>query len=119
MKYTKAELTKMLMKNLQKYIEQQKKSPKTICKELNIPYPTFMQWAEERSYPPNERISILADYFNVSMNELIQENQQPVCEITYCKKCEFFCEEYGFCEYFNAAVEKEDFCSHGIQRLNL
>jgi len=118
MKYTKQELTKMLAKNLQKYIEQQGKSPKEICREMNIPYPTFMQWAEGRSYPPNERISLMADYFGIHMNELILENQNHVCNVVYCKNCDFYCNGFGFCEMFNHAVKENDFCSFAIQKLD-
>lgn len=119
MKYSKEELFRMLAKNLQKYIERQQKTPKVICKELNIPYPTFMQWAEGRSYPPNERISLLADYFGIDMNELIQENQQTACNVVRCRNCELYCIAFGFCEHFNFAVEEEDYCSFAVQRLEI
>ena len=109
----------MLAKNLQKYIQQQGKIPKEICREMNIPYPTFMQWAEGRSYPPNERISLMADYFGINMNELIQGNQKPDRNIICCKNCDLYCTGFGFCERFNHAVEEEDYCSFAIEKIDI
>lgn len=114
----KQELTGMLKTNLQKYIQKTDKTPKEICEEMGIPYPTFMQWTEGRSYPSIERISLIADYFHVTMAELIQENPLMV----RCADCGFYCKDFKVCEQFSRPdwtfyAEEQDFCSFGIKSM--
>lgn len=63
-------------KKLRKYFKQSGKTQKEIADAVGVSAPTFNDWLNSKKYPRIERIEFLADYFGVSMAELIEE--QPL-----------------------------------------
>ena len=62
--------------NLQRLIESKNKTRKEISSELNISYYTFSDWVNAKKYPRMDKIELLAEYFNVSKSDLIEEQDK-------------------------------------------
>ena len=63
----------ILSKNLQYYMEVNKKERNEICRQLNIPYTTFTDWLNGTTYPRIDNIEILAEYFGIQKSDLIED----------------------------------------------
>lgn len=59
--------------NLNYYMEKHHKSRMDICKDLNIRYTTFTDWAMGNSYPRIDKIELLANYFGISKSDLVEK----------------------------------------------
>lgn len=44
-----------------------------VCKAIGVPYTTFADWENAKSYPRIDKIEKLANYFNVPKSALIEE----------------------------------------------
>lgn len=62
--------------NLKKYIEISGKDRKDIAKDLSFSYSTFTDWINGNTYPRIDRIEKLANYFNISKSDLIEEHKE-------------------------------------------
>ena len=60
-------------KNLKWYIEKSGKDRRELAEIWGFPYSTVSEWVNGRKYPRIDRIQIMADYFNISMSDLIEE----------------------------------------------
>lgn len=60
-------------KNLKYYMELHDKTRRDICDKLNISYTTFASWESGVNYPRIDKIELLANYFNVSKADLIED----------------------------------------------
>ena len=60
-------------KNLKYYMELHEKTRRDICDALNISYTTFASWESGVNYPRIDKIELLANYFNVSKADLIED----------------------------------------------
>lgn len=49
------------------------KDRRAIAKELEVPYSTLTDWMNARKYPRIDRIEKMADYFNISKSDLIED----------------------------------------------
>ena len=65
-----------LSKNLKKYISQSGKDRTTIADDLGFPYSTLTDWINGNKYPRINNIEKLANYFNVSKSELIEDFEE-------------------------------------------
>ena len=54
-------------------LEQTGKTPYQVSKDTGIPTSTFTNWKYGRYKPKLDKLKILADYFGVKLEELIQE----------------------------------------------
>ena len=63
----------VLAKNLKKYILKSGKDRSTIAEDLGFPYSTVTDWVNGKKYPRINNIEKLANYFNVSKSELIED----------------------------------------------
>lgn len=63
----------VLSKNLKKYITKSGKDRSEVCKELGLSYSTLTDWINGKKYPRINNIEKLADYFNVSKSDLIED----------------------------------------------
>lgn len=63
----------VLSKNLKKYIAKSGKDRSEVCKELGLSYSTLTDWVNGKKYPRINNIEKLADYFNVSKSDLIED----------------------------------------------
>lgn len=66
----------ILSKNLKKYISKSGKDRMTIAEELEMSYSTLTDWVNGKKYPRINNIEKLADYFNVSKSELIEDYEE-------------------------------------------
>ena len=63
----------VLSKNLKKYISKSGKDRTTIAEDLGFPYSTLTDWVNGKKYPRINNIEKLANYFNVSKSDLIED----------------------------------------------
>lgn len=61
--------------NLYYYMTEYNKSCSNISEVLNIPYSTVNDWVNGKSYPRITQIQELADYFNISKSDLIEQQK--------------------------------------------
>ena len=60
-------------KNLRMFIQSSGNDRKEIAKALGVPYSTLTDWANARKYPRINSIEKMAQYFNVSKSDLIED----------------------------------------------
>lgn len=60
-------------KNLKKYIIASGKDRTTVAEDLGFPYSTLTDWINGKKYPRITNIEKLANYFNVSKVDLIED----------------------------------------------
>lgn len=66
----------VLAKNLKSYIAKSGKERMEICESIGIPYSTLTDWLNAKKYPRINSIEKLADYFNVSKSDLIEDFEE-------------------------------------------
>ena len=66
----------ILSKNLKKYITKSGKDRSEVCDELGLSYSTLTDWINGKKYPRINNIERLADYFNVSKSDLIEDFEE-------------------------------------------
>ena len=71
-----AENKDVLSKNLKKYIAKSGKDRSEVCKELGLSYSTLTDWVNGKKYPRINNIEKLADYFDVSKSDLIEDFEE-------------------------------------------
>ena len=67
--------------NLNRYMKENSKSRKDIADALGLSYYTVTDWVKGKKYPRMGKIEMLANYFNISKSDLIEErtiNNSPV-----------------------------------------
>ena len=62
-----------LAKNLKKYVAKSGKDRGLIAEELGLSYSTLTDWINGNKYPRINNIEKLANYFNVTKSELIED----------------------------------------------
>lgn len=65
-----------LSRNLKKYISKSGKDRGMIAEELNVSYSTLTDWINGNKYPRINNVEKLADYFNVSKSDLIEDFEE-------------------------------------------
>lgn len=60
-------------RNLKKCMMRSGKDRRTIAKDLGLPYSTITDWINGKKYPRINNIEKLAEYFNISKSELIED----------------------------------------------
>lgn len=63
----------ILAKNLKMYIARSGKSRQELSDIWGFPYSTVTEWVNAKKYPRIDRIQIMADYFGITIADLIQE----------------------------------------------
>lgn len=63
-------------RNLRKQILRSGKHRKQIAEDLNCSYSTLTEWINGKKYPRIDRIEILAEYFNISKSDLIEDFEE-------------------------------------------
>ena len=66
----------VLSKNLKKCIAKCGKDRGQIAKELGLSYSTLTDWVNGKKYPRINNIERLAEYFNVSKSDLIEDFEE-------------------------------------------
>lgn len=62
--------------NLKYYVELSNKDQRTICKELGLPEASLSNYLTGKSIPRYKTILMLADYFGISMTDLIKKGDK-------------------------------------------
>ena len=65
-----------LSKNLKKHIAKSGKDRGEIASELNISYSTLTDWINGNKYPRINNVEKLAEYFNISKSDLIEDFEE-------------------------------------------
>ena len=66
---------KIFAKNLNYYMEINKKSRIEVCRDLEIPYSTYTDWCNGNIYPRIDKIEILANYFEIKKSDLVENKE--------------------------------------------
>lgn len=66
----------VLSKNLKKHIAKSGKDRSEVCRDLGLSYSTLTDWVNGKKYPRINNIEKLADYFNVSKSDLIEDFEE-------------------------------------------
>ena len=68
----------IFVKNLKHYMTVKNKTQSDISKALHIPLSTISSWYNGASYPRVDKMQALADYFNISMRNLTDEQKNEL-----------------------------------------
>lgn len=60
-------------KNLQMYMDLNKKTRREVCADLGFSYYTFSDWVNGKKYPRMDKVEMLANYFGIQKSDLIEE----------------------------------------------
>ncbi len=71
----------VLSKNLQYYMNINNKTRNDVCDDLGFKYSTFSDWINAKKYPRIDKIEIMANYFNVTKSDLIEDNLNKINDI--------------------------------------
>ena len=63
----------ILSKNLKKYMSKSGKERSVVAEDLGLPYSTLTDWINGKKYPRINNLERLADYFEVSKTDLIED----------------------------------------------
>ena len=80
--------------NLRFYMAKEGKTRKDVSESIGVNYSTFSEWCNGRKYPRIEKLELLADYFGITVselvgftgtekvkNEIVQNNKNEVIEL--------------------------------------
>ena len=62
-------------KNIQYYLDLNRKTRQEICSALDLKYSTFTDWINANTYPRIDKIEKMANYFGIEKSDLIEERQ--------------------------------------------
>ena len=62
-------------KNIQYYLDLNRKTRQEICSALGLKYSTFTDWINANTYPRIDKIEKMANYFGIEKSDLIEERQ--------------------------------------------
>lgn len=86
------DMKKVISENLNRMMSAAGKDRKDVCKDLDVKYTTFCDWANGNTYPRMEALVKLSEYFNVHITEFfvekngIDKNQQEERIMSYASK---------------------------------
>lgn len=63
----------VMANNIKRLMNLRDKDRNQVCKDLNIKYTTFTDWINANTYPRIDKIELMANYFNVSKSDLVEE----------------------------------------------
>jgi transcriptional regulator with XRE-family HTH domain len=63
-----------MARNIKSYMNVGHISKQQLCNDLGFKYTTFLDWINAATYPRIEKIEAMADYFNCSKSDLIEEH---------------------------------------------
>lgn len=62
-----------MARNIQYYMNLKNVSRNDLCKALDVPYTTLRDWLKAITYPRIDKIEMMANYFNISKADLVEE----------------------------------------------
>ena len=75
-------------KNLNYYMNKNKKDRNDIARDLDLPYTTITSWCKGEFYPRIDKIQLLANYFGIQKSDLVEEKasskEMPINKYYMC-----------------------------------
>lgn len=71
-----------MAQNIKYYLKQKGVSRHKLCDDLNIKYTTFCTWLQADAYPRIDKIEMMANYFNISKANLVEDKDAIKNDIT-------------------------------------
>lgn len=68
----------VIANNIAYHLNLKGKTRQEACKELGFAYSTFTEWLTGKSYPRIDKIEKMADYFNISKADLIEDKSNVI-----------------------------------------
>lgn len=63
----------VMASNIKRLMDLRGKDRTNVCRDLDIKYTTFTDWINAKTYPRIDKIELMANYFNVSKADLVEE----------------------------------------------
>lgn len=66
----------IMAKNIQYYMDINKKTRNDICTDLGFSYTTFCDWVNAKTYPRIDKIELMANYFGIEKSDLVEDKSK-------------------------------------------
>lgn len=90
-------------RNLVNILSLREKSQIEVARAIGISQQTFNTWVRGKALPRMDKIQLLAEYFNIQMSDLIEDNPAPVAPAA--EPCDYTPLEKEIVKRFRAADE--------------
>lgn len=107
----------IFVNNLKHYMATKNKTQSDISKALHIPLSTVSSWYNGASYPRVDKMQALADYFNISMRNLTDEQKNELLPASNIINIPLYKPEETILDLFRQHQEYNR-CSLPVDKLN-
>ncbi|WP_145422782.1 helix-turn-helix domain-containing protein [Staphylococcus haemolyticus] len=76
----------VMAKNISRFMKENNIDRKKLSNDLKVKYTTLSDWINAKTYPRIDKIELLADYFNVTKADLVEDKEKQVIETLPVKK---------------------------------
>ncbi|QEX30717.1 helix-turn-helix domain-containing protein [Staphylococcus lugdunensis] len=76
----------VMAKNISRLMKENNLDRKKLSNDLKVKYTTLSDWINAKTYPRIDKIELLADYFNVTKADLVEDKERQVLETLPVKK---------------------------------
>lgn len=76
----------IMAKNISRLMKENNIDRKKLSDGLKVKYTTLSDWINAKTYPRIDKIELLADYFNVTKADLVEDKERQVLETLPVKK---------------------------------
>ncbi|QUM70291.1 helix-turn-helix domain-containing protein [Staphylococcus delphini] len=76
----------VMAKNISRLMKENNIDRKKLSNDLKVKYTTLSDWINAKTYPRIDKIELLADYFNVTKADLVEDKEKQVLETLPVKK---------------------------------
>ena len=70
----------VMAKNISRFMKENNIDRKKLSNDLKVKYTTLSDWINAKTYPRIDKIELLADYFNVTKADLVEDKEKQVIE---------------------------------------
>ncbi|UXU63574.1 XRE family transcriptional regulator [Staphylococcus agnetis] len=76
----------VMAKNISRLMKENNIDRKKLSNDLKVKYTTLSDWINAKTYPRIDKIELLADYFNVTKADLVEDKEKQALETLPVKK---------------------------------
>ncbi|MDU7042414.1 MAG: XRE family transcriptional regulator [Actinomyces sp.] len=76
----------VMAKNISRFMKENNVDRKKLSDDLKVKYTTLSDWINAKTYPRIDKIELLADYFNVTKADLVEDKEKQVLDTLPVKK---------------------------------
>lgn len=76
----------VMAKNISRFMKENNVDRKKLSDDLKVKYTTLSDWINAKTYPRIDKIELLADYFNITKADLVEDNEKQVLDTLPVKK---------------------------------